>query len=80
MSVVQDIAVRLVAVGLIGTAWMALYLLACRRADWGMLPAEPRHRAMAWQRRAPAVLHWSVSLAALGGLLTLATLAVGLAR
>jgi len=79
MSVVQDIAVRLVAVGLIGTVWMALYLMACRRADWGMLPTEPRHRAMAWQRRAPAVLHWSASLAAVGALLTLATLAVELA-
>jgi hypothetical protein len=76
MSVLQDIAVRLVAVGLVGTAWMALYLLACRRADWGMLPSVPRHRAMAWQRRAPAVMHWSASLAALGVLLTLATFAL----
>ena len=75
---VQDIAVRLVAVGLVGTAWMALYLLACRRADWGMLPSGPRHRAMAWQRRAPTVLHWSASLAALGVLLVLATLVVGM--
>jgi hypothetical protein len=79
MSVVQDIAVRLVAVGLVGTAWMALYLLPCRRADWAMLPAGSRHRAMAWQRRAPAVLHWSASLAALGALLALATLAAGTA-
>jgi hypothetical protein len=79
VSVLQDIAVRLVFVGLIGVAWMALYLLACRRADWAVLPAEPRHRALAWQRRAPAVLTWSAALAGAGAVLTLATLAVELA-
>jgi hypothetical protein len=72
VNVVQDVALRLVFVGLIGVAWMLLYLQACRRADWGVLPAQPRHRALGWQRRAPAVMAMSAGLTGLGLALALA--------
>jgi len=73
VSAVQDIALRLVVVGLIGVAWMVLYLQACRRADWGLMPTGPRSRALGWQRRAPAVMVLSAGLAGVGLLLAVAT-------
>jgi hypothetical protein len=75
LSALQDIALRLVALGMLGTVWMLAYLRACRWVDWDLLPAQQRSRVLAWQRRAPRVMVLSAGTAGLGLVLTVAAAA-----
>jgi hypothetical protein len=74
VSAIQDVALRLIAVGMLGGVWMFAYLQACKWADWELIPAHRRSSVLAWQRRAPLLIVLSAAVAGLGLLLTLLSL------
>ncbi|MGZ4615968.1 MAG: hypothetical protein ACXV4A_10420 [Actinomycetes bacterium] len=75
MSGLQDLAIRLIGVGMLGVGWMLAYLQACRWVDWDNFPAYERARVRGWQRRAPVLIVLSGAVAGLGLLLLTADLA-----
>jgi hypothetical protein len=66
MSELQRVAIGLVAAGLVGAAWMAVYLVACAWADWELIPVWRHARLHGWQRRGPRVLAVSATVLAVG--------------
>jgi hypothetical protein len=66
MSELQRVAVGLVAAGLVGAVWMAVYLVACTWADWELIPTCRHARLHGWQRRGPRVLAVAGTLLAAG--------------
>lgn len=77
MSIVQDIAVRLIAPGLLGTGWMLVYLQACKWADLELIPARRRSSVLGWQRRAPLLIVLSACTVGFGLLLVLGVTIAG---
>ena len=59
----------LLAAGVFGVLFMAVYLRACEWADWGLMSSRARRRVYGWQRRAPVFFAGSGAVAAVGLLL-----------
>jgi hypothetical protein len=74
MSELQRAAVGLMAAGLLGAVWLAVYLLACSWADWELIPARRHARLHGLQRRAPRLIAAAGTLLGVGILLGVVTL------
>ena len=72
-----DVALWLIAMGLLGAVSMLAYLKACKLVDWALIPSKPLGRCHGWERRGHTVVLACAGMAGVGVLIAVAALATG---